>query len=135
MRKFIKTNLAKAKRWWRLRKMRASGLMSLDALAKIYGTRRRRGETDEQLRARIVKTISSLHERPVPLSGEELDMRAWLNFQIRRLPGETDEELRTRCMNEADNELANAPTAEGMALGEWTPGRYAWESVNKEAEI
>lgn len=93
----------RARRWWR-----RVNSPDWDEYAERYGTVRLPGETDEQLRARIIKIIT--YEKPTEaLSGTTLDMRAWLDFQIRRKPGETDEELRARCMNEADNELANGP--------------------------
>lgn len=82
-----------------------------DKYAEIYGTERKPGETDKQLMNRIIKIITykGWPPRPQPLSGKALELRAWQDFQIRRKPGETDDELRARCMNEADNEVANAP--------------------------
>ena len=108
-----------------LRELRANGgLISLDKYAEVYGTRRRRGETDEQLRARIIKIISNIHERPEPprmmfdelISSMKLDELAWEDYYTTRMPGESDEELRRRLHAMVDNKHADMPELSGDEL-------------------
>ena len=68
--------------------------------------RNRRRKTDK----RIIRQAKAagVWDKPYILGGRALELKAWEDFRIKRRAGETDVELRRRCMNAADNELANS---------------------------
>lgn len=78
----------------------------LDQFAAKLGITRKPGEEDPWLRDRIQETMR--YKKMEPLGGRALDIAAWEDFKILRQPGEKDAELRRRCMNAADNELADS---------------------------
>lgn len=56
---------------------------------------------------RQAKAIGLWDKKLYFLGGRALELKAWHDFRIKRRPGESDVQLRRRCMNAADNELAN----------------------------
>lgn len=103
----IKRQATAASVWGNLQLGKLRG-RELDQLAAKYGLTRKPGEGDPWLRDRICEAVRK-NKKPEPLGGRALDMKAWEDFKIVRKPGETDAGLRRRCMNAADNELANSP--------------------------
>ena len=82
-------------------------MMVIDIIEKILRWRRRR-KVDARIIAQA-KAAELWDRKPIVLGGRSLELKAWQDFKIKREPGETDAQLRRRCMDAAENELANTP--------------------------
>lgn len=80
---------------------------ALEIYARI-ALRIRRRKTDARIIAQA-KGAGVWDKKPIVLRGRALELKAWEDFKIKREPGESDAHLRRRCMEAADNELANTP--------------------------
>lgn len=69
--------------------------------------RNRRRKVDARIIAQA--KAAGVWDKPYILGGRALELKAWEDFRIKRRAGESDVELRRRCMNAADNELADLP--------------------------
>lgn len=76
-------------------------------IAKLKHWHRRR-KNDRRIIAQS-KAIGVWDKKPIVLGGRALELKAWVDFKIKREPGEPDAHLRRRYMAAADNELANTP--------------------------